>query len=188
MIQQRVEGARGCGFRKPGGLYLITMEWGAQCLRMPYPLSVCPTCSQGIKPARGFTWINTAQLTAHEEMLTCGLRHCVRCSLGGGRGEKVGLIWVGEAYYKTPNEFLEEALRMGISRRITAIPQGFVVGETSVLLAHRKAILGRGGASPGIFLASRPTAIEYVVTGKETEEELKKMIERGITPVKVIAV
>ena len=39
---------------------------------------------------------------------------------------------------------------------------------------------------PGIFQAFRPTAIEYVVTGKETEEEIEKLIERGITPVEIV--
>ncbi len=185
MVEKRVEGERGCGFRKPGGLYLVTGERGAQCLKIPYPLTVCPTCSQGINPSRGFTWVNASELTLEAVVATCGLRHCIQCPLGGGPA-KTGLIWVGEAYYKTPKVFLEEALRMGISRRITAIPRGFEVGVTWVLLAHRKAFPVGREDSPGIFQAFRPTAIEYVVKGGETEEELKSLRDRGITPVEVV--
>jgi hypothetical protein len=35
---------------------------------------------------------------------------------------------------------MSEAARMGVSRRITAVPRDFKVGETWVLLGHRKAI------------------------------------------------
>ena len=35
---------------------------------------------------------------------------------------------------------MREASKMGVSRRITAVPRDFVVGETWVLLGHRKAI------------------------------------------------
>lgn len=53
------ERERGCGFRKGGGIYLVSDGPGRSCGRMPLPLHVCPTCSQGIKPARGFTWIDS---------------------------------------------------------------------------------------------------------------------------------
>ena len=53
---------------------------------------------------------------------------------------RVGLIWVGEKFYPTPQDFCAEAEKMGISRRIPAVPNDFVLGETWVWLAHRKAI------------------------------------------------
>jgi hypothetical protein len=63
-IQTLFEGKRGCGYRKPGGLYLRTDGHGRYCGALPIELTVCPTCSQGIKPARGWTWLNLAALVA----------------------------------------------------------------------------------------------------------------------------
>lgn len=92
---------------------------------------------------------------------------------------------------------------MGVSRRISAIPYDFVLGETWVLVAHQKAIrsecldhLGNSEDcnvcdtlgmvySRGIFHAFKPTAIEKIVTGEESDEEIEALIKRGITPVKV---
>ena len=97
-------------------------------------------------------------------------------------------MWVGEKHYKTPGHFLKEANSMGISKRIATVPRDFVVGETWIMLAHMKAVIdphGKEEPKPGIFRAFRPTAIEYVVTGKEAEAELDKMEERGFTLVDV---
>jgi hypothetical protein len=38
-----------------------------------------------------------------------------------------------------PGSFMKEAREIGASKRINAIPKGFVVGETWVILAHRQA-------------------------------------------------
>lgn len=38
----------------------------------------------------------------------------------------------------------------------------------------------------GIFSIFKPTRIEYVVKGDETDEQIERMIERGITPVNVV--
>jgi hypothetical protein len=54
--------------------------------------------------------------------------------------EKAGLLWIGEEFYKTPEDFNREAGEMGISRRITSIPRGYEIGKTWVFLAHRKTI------------------------------------------------
>ena len=102
---------------------------------------------------------------------------------------KSGLIWVGEKHYQVPEKFIEEANRMGISRRITALPRGFVLGTTWVFLAHTKAIFNINETPtvyrPGIFQIYKPTAVEYVMKGDESEEEIESMIKRGITPVRI---
>jgi hypothetical protein len=54
--------------------------------------------------------------------------------------ERAGLMWVGSKFY-TPGSFMKEALEVGASKRINAIPKGFVVGETWVILAHRQAAM-----------------------------------------------
>jgi hypothetical protein len=205
------EGARGCGYRKPGALYLVSGQLSEPCPLLPYETAVCPTCGEGIKPARGYTWIDVTKLmpaqvhgsTDHNSVCPFGRSYADephRC------GERAGLIWVGEQHYKTPHSFMEEAARMGVSRRITAVPRDFVLGETWVLLGHRKAIEKAcpecgdevGGDpecpvcegvsfvhAPGVITAFKPTAIEYIVKGDETDEEIEALEKRGITPVKV---
>ena len=54
------------------------------------------------------------------------------------------------------------------------------------MVAHRKAIENPDGSfTAAIFRAFKPTRIEKVVTGDEPDEEIDKLIQRGITPVKV---
>ena len=106
---------------------------------------------------------------------------------------------------------MDETHTQGVSRRIGALPRDFVLGETWVLVAHRRAIPapvcgepfdlvgslcqradGHPGAhhdereyQAGIFHAFQPSAVEYIVKGDETGEELAALRARGITPVKV---
>ena len=239
-MRTSVETKRGCGWRQPGGLYLVSGQLSEPCPRLPVEMTVCSCCGQGIRPARGFTWVDGGKLIPPTEHGTPG--HSQVCPLapkqlretdspdaetrpgdymygGGGElvsrlGDRTGLIWIGEAHYKTAREFMQEAARMGVSRRITAVPRDFKVGETWVLLGHRKAVLTgylgddgeqytveqylsrempyqeNGGPeaifSPGIVTAFKPTAIEYIVKGDETDEELEALEKRGIEPVKVV--
>lgn len=194
-VETRLDNKRGCGWRKPGGLYLMSGGLSTGCEAMPVPLVVCPTCHGGIKPARGFTWIDTKALMNHR-MSEPGATGCpdTFCPFGGSQG-KHGLIWIGGAYYKTPEDWTREAREQGVSRRISAVPKDFKLGETWVLVAHREAIVktpAAEGVEPeyeaAIFHAFMPTAIEYVVKGDETEDELAKLEKRGITPVKVVRV
>lgn len=112
---------------------------------------------------------------------------------------KSGLIWVGEQFYKTQEDFLREARSMGISRRVSVVPKGFKLG-TWVLLAHRRGVPHQEDIPdglfaefevkqtrwiPAIFSVFKPFALEYVVKGGETEEELERLVRRGLTPVKV---
>lgn len=195
-IHTLFEGARGCGYRKPGGLYLVTDGQAKDCGLFPIPLHTCPTCSAGIKPARGWTWVDVAGLMANmpEDCITDesgSFGQCARCPLSFGRRfgftqGKAGLLWIGEAFYKTTQDWLREAVELGISRRIHAIPREFVLGKTWVLVAHRKAIPNGEQAQPGIIAYFKPERIEYVVTGKETEEELDSLEKRGLTLVNVV--
>jgi hypothetical protein len=104
---------------------------------------------------------------------------------------KVGLLWVGEKFYATPADFVAEANRMGVSRRIPAVPKGFKVGETFVWLAHRGAVPavdldGKWEPTPGVFQVFRPIRVEVVVTGDEPDEEIEGLLKRGLSPVKVV--
>jgi len=198
-IRTSVEGKRGCGYRKEGGLYLVSDGEGRYCGALPIPLDVCPTCHHGIKPSRGWTWVDLQALRNNKPCVqTRGPNYCDGCAFFSIK--RAGLIWVGEKYYKSPREFTVEASRMGISRRITAVPKGFEIGKDWVALAHRNAIQAdpipvedkKGQVSfelqfkPGIFHLFVPRALEYVVKPNDKKEKLAAMEKRGISLVKVV--
>ena len=187
-IKQQIEKKRGCGYRKPGGIYLVCDGRAFTCYRLPIPLTVCPCCSAGIKPTRGFTWINS-NLFSNTECNQPG-PDCGSCA-SNLKNTKMGLLWIGENFYNTPFDFIRESGIQGISRRISQVPREFKIGETWIALAHRKCVdaVAAGGkieAAPGIFSFFRPQRIEYIVTGKETAEEIEKLEKRGFTLIDVI--
>lgn len=192
-IQIVYDKKRGCGYRKLHGLYFRGDGSGHPCGRLPIPLTTCPCCGAGIKPTRGFTWVNADMLIEASSKKECHQPDCDRCPISAiikaGIG-KAGLLWVGEAYYKSPDDFDREAAEQGISRRIASVPRGFTVGETWVLLAHRKAIVEYKFGAPvkftaGIFRLFKPTHIEVVCDGNESDETIQDYLKRGLTPVKV---
>lgn len=183
MIELRMDRQRKCGWRRPGGLYLTASGVARPCGKLPIPLDICPTCGGGIRPCRGWTWVNG---TALVERIPCKFAMgCSTCPLGGPIG-RVGLLWIGEQFYASPQAFLGEVATQGVSRRIAQLPKGFVAGKTWVLLAHRKAIANADGShTAAIFQVFRPQAVEYVTRGDETKAYLAALTARGITPVKV---
>lgn len=191
-IYTRIEAARGCGYRKPGGIYLVSDGVSKICCRLPHPLIVCPCCGQGIKQTRGFSWVSGEILgeTKFPEL-------CTDCILAHPTKMNFGLMWIGEKFYKTPDEFTREAITRGVSKRIAAVPHKLKIGETWVLLAHPKAIVKIDHAAdlvnndritytPGIFKAFKPTRIEYIVTGGESADELNDLERRGFTLINVV--
>ena len=204
-VETRIEGRRGCGFRKPGGIYLIGPPTNSPCCKLPKKLTICPTCGGGIHVSRSWTWVDADKIFGIIDDGDNYLSGCLRppeqkifnpCPLSKHMG-KSGLLWIGEQFYKTPADFLQEAQEVGISRRIPAVPKNFKLGETWVLLAHRHGIhkinINESGGDalsthefiPAIFSVFRPTAVEYVVKGNETEAELEQLVKRGLSPVEV---
>lgn len=191
-----VEPRRGCGYRKVGGLYLVSGRLSETCHRLPHPLTVCPTCGAGFPQARGWTWVDALRLFWPGCMPTDSHYrepHCLRCVVctPDRLGDRAGLLWVGAQFYSTPAAFLAEADQLGVSRRIAALPRGFTLGETWVLLAHPYACapaagdpLGENG--PGIFSVFKPERVELIVKqSAATAERVKGLAERGITAVPV---
>ena len=196
-----VEPKRGCGYRKIGNLYLVGDGPGFACDRLPFPLHTCPTCSAGIKQARGWTWIDPGPLFGGPH-LNCndsgGVLRCPICYDPAALG-RTGLLWVGVQHYPTVAEFLIEAGALGISKRIKAVPRGFEVGKTWVLLAHPRAVrvvcaeenalLGviprEERSEPGIFRVFRPTRVEKMVSEKQAgdAEFMADLARRGLTAV-----
>lgn len=195
-IETRIAQRRRCGVRKPGGLYLVSDGPAVYCGKLPVLLDVCPCCHSGIKPSRGWTWVDATLLL---KAAPCHAPKCVGCPMEAGLG-MAGLLWVGSCYYPSPQSWTVEAIAQGVSRRIAAVPNDFKLGTTWVLVAHRQAIVsftapapvkksrGKGQlwdaeGKPGIFHAFKPQRIEYVVRGGDSPEMLAKLRERGITPV-----
>lgn len=190
-VISKVVATRGCGRRKPGGLYMVSDGLGAPCGKLPLPLTRCPCCGHGIKFCRGWTWIEPKPLF---DAVKCerSAGQCGFCPLSQWPdGERAGLLWIGEKFYATPGDFAREADLMGVSRRIQSVPRGFEIGKTWVLLAHIRGIVNAtfgetATTTPAIFRAFKPSAIEYVVTGDETEEKLEQLAARGFTLVRDI--
>lgn len=189
-VQTRIEQPRGCGYRKKGGMYLMSEGMGEYCYKLPVPLVCCSFCGSGFKPIRGFQWIMSDLFQKLECKQDGIFGSCDTCPLSKS-GLKMGLIWIGEKYYKTAQDFAREANMMGVSRRISQIPKELKIGETWLCVAHRKTIYGvneKGemDLTPGIFHAFKPTRMEYVVKGTESEDELNRLEERGFTLVNVV--
>lgn len=193
-----VEAKRGCGYRKVGGLYMVGGTGGVPCDRLPIELSVCPCCAAGIKPTRGWTWVDTAALVGGDHTIAqggnvvpcpcnpfCPLCHDVK-SMG-----KSGLLWIGQQFYPTIEAFEAEAKQLGISRRIQALPRGFELGKSWILFAHAKGIVKPAGDlstkyAAAIFRVWRPERIERIYTESQRGGEAALADEkRGIIPVYV---
>lgn len=204
-----IEPIRGCGFRKVGGYYLCGSYIPIPCDRLPYPLDTCPVCGGGIKVSRGFTKINPFRLFGpHNPLCTDRIRPCFMCD---PKDEVAFIMGVGEKFYPTPSDFINEACQLGVSKRIPFIPKELELGKTVIYLAHPKAVeikepvvlqqamsileecetkqprlleTDKVERRLGIFTAFIPQRIEKLLWESEaTPEELEKLEKRGITPV-----
>lgn len=187
-----IEARRGCGYRKIGGLYMCSGGLAEPCHRLPIPLEVCPTCHHGIKQTRGWTWVKPDLLGGNCARFQES--HCINCVCCTPElmGERAGLLWIGERFYKTAADFSEEANRLGVSRRITAIPKGFEPGAF-VLLAHPKAVtkiietrdpelegpLFKQEFGAGIFRVFRADRIEKILPNTATPMIREEWEKRG---------
>jgi hypothetical protein len=195
-----IEPERGCGFRKVGGLYLCGSGHGMACDRLPYELKVCPVCGNGVKFSRGFQWLNWKRYAGNhhleetEHLISAKvICHCnVVCPVCYPEvNQPYGLLWVGESFY-TPQNFIQEAMQMGISRRIPAVPRNLKLGETWVLFAHISACGTRISVDPpfgteniaGVFYAFRPQRVELLIWKSEAVlEYLEELKKKHITPI-----
>lgn len=183
------EAARGCGHRQIGGLYMIGGDAFMSCDRLPCELVPCEVCGSELKFHRGFQWIDWNHFGKdHNQVLKenyeLGILDC-SCSefcyvCHPKPDAKFGFMWVGEQYY-TPGSFSKEAVERGVSKRISVIPNGLEIGSTKILLAHRKAVRNE---KPGIFMGFVLKRIEKLIKeSKATDEMIKELEEKGITPV-----
>lgn len=144
------EGKRGCGYRKVGGIYLVGGCGTITCDRIPYRLQECPVCGSGIHFARAMTEVNPLRLfgihDSHENICRDNVRPCWLCD---PEDTVAYIMMVGEKFYPTPRDFMDEAATQGISKRIPFIPKKFKLGETVIYLAHNRACTVTEPASAG---------------------------------------
>ncbi len=187
-----IEPIRKCGSRKVGGTYICSDPGsGFECFALPYNVTTCPCCFEGIKFSRGYKWFIPNKLFNDIEERCSGTIKST-CSMGNvcplRIKEKAGIMWVGTQFY-TPQTFTEEAEEFGVSKRIAAVPRDFEIGKIWVFLAHK-----RGGIDPktnkkcsSIFYVFKPTRIEKIVTETQykNKDEMEKLKSKGIIPVPV---
>ncbi len=216
-----VEEKRGCGYRKIGGMYLVGEALTIGCDRLPLQLESCPVCGAGIHFTRGMTEIFPLDLLGtHDEKATVfkgnpkvegevtkvncfdKVRPCEVCD---PTNELAYVMMVGEKHYPTIVHFMEEANRIGVSKRIPFIPKKLKMGETIIYLAHPKACkvpvppendsespqqrlvdAQKTGGALGLFMTFRPRAIEMPVYKKNlTKKKKAELKKRGITPIEI---
>jgi len=205
-----VEQKRLCGWRRVGGMYLCGEFISSPCDRMPFPLTTCPVCGQGIKVSRGFTQVNPYRLWGIHQDCKDKIRPCFLCD---PQDEPAYIMLVGAGNYKTPQDFVREAIAQGISKRIPFIPKGLELGKTVIYLAHPKACEVKELAALqeamaiveeaqtkrprlleaehiekklGIFCAFMPKKVEKLVWESELTDEKREQLEkRGIAPVPI---
>ena len=199
------EKERGCGYRMIGGLYLAGDKGQlVSCDSLPLELIKCGCCDYQPKLNRGFRWLTEkyvcwASAKTHEKRdrdcscsPSCPI--CFRQTSG-----PIGLMFVGQTYY-TPQNFVKEALELGVCKRISEIPNKLVLGESWIFLAHRKVPLldnklayeekGEGllpkepEYKEAVFYAFKPQRVEMPLwKGSFSAEELDLIRAHGITPV-----
>ncbi len=181
------EAKRGCGYRKVGGIYLVAGGLWRACDRLPFPVEHCPACGLGVKFPRSPAEINPLKLFGNHTYCTESDSDRELCRVCTPHDEVAYLLGVGEQSYKTPAAFMAEALELGVSKRIPAIPKKLKVGETWVYLCHRKAMFDQDDKPQlAIFAAFVPQRIEMPVWESElTDEKREDLAKRGITPVPI---
>lgn len=186
-----IEAKRGCGYRKVGGVYIVSSVGANVCDKLPIPLVVCPVCGQGIKVRRNVTGFEPFKFFGGDHKVA-GINICLDrfpelCNICTPPQGKHYLLPVGKHFYPTPMDFIKESLEQGISKRLPLIPKDFKLGETVIYLVHDLAVKNPDGTfSVGIFSAFKPERIEKLIWQKDaTEDILKKIEAKGWTPVVV---
>jgi hypothetical protein len=144
-----VEAKRGCGYRKAGGIYLVSGGVGEPCERLPVPIVTCDHCKRpGIEFTRSIQWIGVSYALSGARACAFTPDHCTRCVIcqpvlmerEADPKDKFAIMWIGESHYATPLDWAKESNQLGVSRRLSAIPKEMVLGKSWVLVAHNSAI------------------------------------------------
>ena len=202
-----VEAERGCGFRRAGGIYLVSGGIGEPCERLPISTAKCPCCKRSpIEKMRSQQFVGAQYIfgmalpcVEGDAPVKSGHHgHCPLCDENlllkeGDPNDQFLVVWIGKQHYATPADWTKESNRLGVSRRLAAVPKGLVLGKTWVLVGHPEACEERKKTKkdgelveteevvkvPGIFHAFRPRAIELIVTPSMKKQNwVKDMVKR----------
>lgn len=206
-IEVSVEHRRMCGWRRPDktgvGIYLVGPMAAEICERLPYYVKPCHGCGSVFRFFRGWMGVGPSERFSDEPR--CGQnglqenhRHelCAVCSPEIA-GPNAMVVFVGKKFY-SPAEFVDEALKIGISKKIPNFPEWFEIGKTYVYLAHNEAVLKQRvnpgtmepvfdektkrpvmDALPGLIGCFRPVQIDLVVKNERAvPERAKRYAER----------
>lgn len=204
----------------------MTGSGGVPCDRLPVPIVPCACCGFEPEQLRSHAWVPGHYLGDHVRLATISYltravrvtlrrKHAVACrdrsnEYHGELGEEFAgrdpicraddeprlLMWVGRRFY-SPATFSAESRELGISKRISEIPKGLVLGKTWVLLAHPDAcyeptswsfnwLYGDGEVvpAPGIFEAFVPRRVELILHERDaTAERVEREAKRGVSVV-----
>lgn len=180
---------RGCGFRKKGGTYLFCdVDNVVPCPSLPIELpDRCPTCGEELEQFRGIKVVNPQKyfVSPQKVIAKCNpmaVPPCIACY----PPDHGALMWVGKKYY-TKDLFMQESVRMGISKRLAKIPKGLKPGDP-IYFMHPEAFPPKEGCvrgTPGIFTAARISAFHRIIDEDQEKDEkfIKELEDQGITPV-----
>ena len=173
-----VEEIRGCGYRKVGGMYFAAAPGkGFRCDQLPFVLTECHCCGFTPRVKRGYSYLTSKYFQPHEDC-RCNSK-CPICKPEQYEGERFLVMRISSRYYKTPEEYIEEAGTSGVSLRTSSLPKNLELGKTWILLSHAKAGTttndeGEEIPCPAIFFVFRPEAIEKLIWDKDATDEFFK--------------
>ncbi len=222
------ENQRKCGYRKIGGLYLVCDGGkDFVCDALPLPLESCSCCGYEPQQTRGLQQLRASYIRKigqiqHEHTLALKAKEAAQkaggldeifakgppdiCTCPAGQGcpicntqqdQLYGLMFVGKNNY-TPEEFIEEALKFGVSKRIPEIPRWLQLGKTWILLAHKEVpMIGQKATyqteglltqepttKKAVFFAYRPQRLEMPMwKGDISDNDILLLERHGITVV-----
>ena len=167
-----VEPQRKCGYRKVGGIYIVSSPLDEVCSDLPLEIPVCPCCGNTIEFFRGIRRINPNKLWK-----TGGWK----CT---PHPDKAWFMWIGKHFYPTPADFIEEAQELGVSKRIPFVPDELQTGDV-VFLAHKKGIRRNNKFVPAVVAVFTIKHVERIISEKQSKKKsfVKKLRERGLTPI-----
>jgi len=209
-----VEFSRGCGYRVVGGVYLCGQGPSAICDALPVELGNCECCDFMVKQSRSMQPVHLGYLAmklkdhkCHENFKGCPLcfyanvypelKKLDRVEQKKRKIPKVFyLMFVSKNYY-SPESFVEEAVEMGVSKRIApnCLPKNFKLGEDWVFLAHREvayvasleagALQAEAVYKRAIFYAFKPTRLELLLWKGTSSKTIREYEKAGYTVVLV---
>ncbi len=184
---------RGCGYPQIGGTYLFGgIGISLVCDRLPLEIGVCNCCGETIRFFRGIQQINPLALWGVHDGSECTCPPICPLCHPEKHEAPCFFMWVGQDY--SMKSFAKEAFEMGVSKRISVIPKDLEIGKSWIFLGKTGIITetdlgydakkGKTIKANGVFYAFKVTQIQYWIAESDaTEEKLKELKDRGITPV-----